>query len=55
MEIFHLYDDEERFQLTGDLEMHFMELPKLVSKINGVMDLADFQTPREIRFQRAFF
>jgi len=30
--VFHLYEDEERFQLTEALEMHFMELPKLVSK-----------------------
>ncbi|KJR45297.1 Signal transduction histidine kinase [Desulfosporosinus sp. I2] len=25
--VFHLYEDEERFQLTEALEMHFMELP----------------------------
>lgn len=30
--VFHLYEDEERFQLTDTLEMHFMELPKLISK-----------------------
>ena len=30
--VFHLYEDEERFQLTEALEMHFRELPKLVSK-----------------------
>ena len=30
--VFHLYEDEEKFQLTDCLEMHFMELPKLISK-----------------------
>lgn len=30
--VFHLYEDEEKFQLTDTLEMHFMELPKLISK-----------------------
>ncbi len=30
--VFHLYEDEERFQLTDVLEMHFMELPKLLIK-----------------------
>lgn len=30
--VFHLYEDEERFQLTEALEMHFMELLKLISK-----------------------
>lgn len=30
--IFHLYEDGEKFQLTDTLEMHFMELPKLITK-----------------------
>nr|WP_018305212.1 Rpn family recombination-promoting nuclease/putative transposase [Desulfitobacterium hafniense] len=30
--VFHLYEDEEKFQLTDALEMHFMELPKLLAK-----------------------
>src|SRR5665648_652296 len=30
--VFHLYEDEEKFQLTDALEIHFMELPKLISK-----------------------
>lgn len=30
--VFHLYEDEEKFQLTDSLELHFMELPKLISK-----------------------
>lgn len=30
--VFHLCEDEERFLLTDALEMHFMELPKLISK-----------------------
>lgn len=30
--VFHLYEDKDRFQLTDALEMHFMELPKLISK-----------------------
>ncbi|WP_026183797.1 Rpn family recombination-promoting nuclease/putative transposase [Desulfitobacterium hafniense] len=30
--VFHLYEDEERFQLIDVLEMHFMELPKLLIK-----------------------
>ena len=28
--VFHLYEQEERFPLTDTLEMHFMELPKLM-------------------------
>ncbi len=28
--VFHLYEKEERFPLTDTLEMHFMELPKLL-------------------------
>lgn len=30
--VFHLYEDEEKFQLTDVLEMHFMELPKLLAQ-----------------------
>ncbi|MEA5021576.1 MAG: Rpn family recombination-promoting nuclease/putative transposase [Desulfitobacterium hafniense] len=30
--VFHLYEDEEKFQLTDVLEIHFMELPKLLAK-----------------------
>ena len=30
--VFHLYEDQERFQLTDAMEMHFMELPKLILK-----------------------
>ncbi|SDG94441.1 Rpn family recombination-promoting nuclease/putative transposase [Desulfosporosinus hippei] len=30
--VFHLYEDEEKFQLIDALEMHFMELPKLINK-----------------------
>lgn len=30
--VFHLYEDKEKFQLTDALEIHFMELPKLIFK-----------------------
>ncbi|WP_246516343.1 Rpn family recombination-promoting nuclease/putative transposase [Salicibibacter cibarius] len=27
---YHLYEDEENFQLTDDMEFHFIEMPKLI-------------------------
>ncbi|QDI90431.1 Rpn family recombination-promoting nuclease/putative transposase [Salicibibacter halophilus] len=28
---YHLYEDEEKFQLTNDMEFHFIEMPKLIT------------------------